>query len=165
VRPLEREKQLNALNEWLRDAESGSGRIIFLGGEERVGKTSLVEHFSYQILSRARVVRGACDSHSTPHPLAPLHDIANDVGGQLEVLLTQAAPRDHVFRAASTELIAGPLPSVVTVEDAHWADEATFDLLRYLGRRRIRRALRVRSPQTLQMALDMAENAVLQKRL
>ena len=39
------------------------------------------------------------------------------------------------FRAALSELDAGPTPTLAVIEDAHWADGATLDLLRFLGRR------------------------------
>src|SRR5262249_22570817 len=43
--------------------------------------------------------------------------------------------RDQLFTAFLAELAApGPL-TVVVIEDLHWADEATADLLSYLGRR------------------------------
>ena len=42
---------------------------------------------------------------------------------------------EQLFDALLTELCEpGPLP-VVVIEDVHWADEATLDLLGYLGRR------------------------------
>jgi hypothetical protein len=44
-----------------------------------------------------------------------------------------AGDRDAVLSGALAEL--GPRASVVVVEDVHWADDATLDVLRYLGRR------------------------------
>jgi hypothetical protein len=40
-----------------------------------------------------------------------------------------------VFRAALTELNGGLTPTLAVVEDAQRADDATLDLLRFLGRR------------------------------
>ncbi len=132
---LERDRHLDALGRWLREATAGQGRLVLIGGEAGVGKTALVECFCRAAHGRARVLRGACDALFTPHPLGPLHDIAAGAGGDLARALSDGAPRDRVFRAALAELGAGLTPTVAVVEDAHWADEATFDLLRFLGRR------------------------------
>ena len=132
---LEREQHLGALDGWLKEAAAGCGRIVFIGGEAGVGKTSLVDRFCRLAHGRARVLRGACDALSTPRPLGPLLDVAAIAGGELDRLLSEDAAPDRVFRATLAELNAGLTPTVVVIEDAHWADEATLDLLRFLGRR------------------------------
>jgi DNA-binding CsgD family transcriptional regulator/predicted ATPase len=83
----------------------------------------------------ARVLVGGCDPLSTPRPLAPLVDIAGALRGEVERLLREGAPRDGVFRAFLAELTGGQRPALVVIEDVHWADEATLDLLRFVGRR------------------------------
>ena len=40
-----------------------------------------------------------------------------------------------MFTAFLDELQKSPLPTVVVFEDVHWADEATLDLIKFLGRR------------------------------
>src|SRR5439155_4707959 len=50
-------------------------------------------------------------------------------------LLEQEAPRAAIFSAVLEELEKGELSSIAVIEDAHWADEATLDLLKFLGRR------------------------------
>jgi DNA-binding CsgD family transcriptional regulator/tetratricopeptide (TPR) repeat protein len=132
---LERDRHAAALEGWLRETAAGQGRLAFVGGEAGVGKTALIDQFRQVASGRARVLRGACDALSTPHPLGPLLDIAAEVGGELDRALRQGASRHEVFHAALTELSAGLTPTLVVIEDAHWADEATFDLLRFLGRR------------------------------
>jgi len=132
---LERERHLAALGSWLGEAAAGQGRLILLGGEAGVGKTSLVDAFCRAVPGRARVLRGSCDARCTPGPLAPLHDIAANAGGELDRLLTSGAPRDEVFRAALKEFRGGLTPALIVIEDMHWADEATLDFLLFLGRR------------------------------
>jgi DNA-binding CsgD family transcriptional regulator/tetratricopeptide (TPR) repeat protein len=57
------------------------------------------------------------------------------VRGRLHSLCRANAPREQLFDAILTELCEpGPLP-VVVIEDVHWADEATLDLLGFLARR------------------------------
>src|SRR2546421_1216143 len=43
--------------------------------------------------------------------------------------------RPTLFSAFLEELQTTPLPTVVVFEDVHWADEATLDLIKFLGRR------------------------------
>ncbi len=134
---LEREWHLEALGGFLREAAAGQGRLVLIGGEAGVGKSTLVERFCRDVATRGRgrTLFGACDALSTPRPLGPLRDIAAETGGALDRLLTDDAPRHRVFRALLAELGRGLTPTVVVIEDAHWADEATLDLLRFLGRR------------------------------
>src|SRR5688572_6091325 len=132
---LERDEQIAALDGWLREASAGQGRLALVGGEAGVGKTVLVNRLCQLAHGRARVLRGACDALSTPRPLGPLLDIAAGIGGELDRLLSEGAPRERVFRAALAALRSTLTASLAIVEDAHWADEATLDLLRFLGRR------------------------------
>jgi predicted ATPase len=70
----------------------------------------------------------------TPRPLGPLYDLADQLGGELLDLCTRGAGREELFRALLRQ-VSGPATNVVVVEDVHWADEATIDLLRFAGRR------------------------------
>ncbi|HET7092576.1 MAG TPA: AAA family ATPase, partial [Thermomicrobiales bacterium] len=134
---LERELPLTALDAWLHEAAAGQGRLAFVAGEAGVGKSALVARFCQTAAARgrARALLGACDALSTPRPLGPLQDIALQTGGSLERLLTENVARDRLLRAFLAELAGGLTPTLVVLEDVHWADEATLDLLRLLGRR------------------------------
>lgn len=77
---------------------------------------------------------GGCDALFTPRPLGPLHDIALQIRGNLLTLLEEEASRATLFPAVFEELKSHP-STVVVFEDVHWADEATLDLLKFLGRR------------------------------
>ena len=96
---LERDRQLAAFDDWLCEAAAGEGRLVLVGGEAGVGKTTLIERVCANARGRARVLRGACDPLSTPRPLGPLLDITAELGGELDQLLSEGAPRDRVFRA------------------------------------------------------------------
>lgn len=132
---LERDEQLNALQHWFEEAVAGNSHLVFVGGEAGVGKSTLVQAFIQTLSGRARVLRGVCDTLSTPRPLGPLHDFALSIGGVFAGFMTGGAPRERAFHAALTMLREGPEPIVAVIEDAHWADEATIDLLRFLSRR------------------------------
>jgi predicted ATPase len=132
---LERDPALDALGGWLAEARAGRGRLVLVGGEAGVGKTTLVEAFAARHRPAARVLVGACDPLTTPRPLGPLADVAPALGGRLEGLLRQQAPRERLFPALLERLQAAGAATVLVVEDAHRADAATLDLLRYLARR------------------------------
>lgn len=130
---LEREAQLQSLRDALREARSGHGCVALISGEAGIGKTSLVENFLQAQANSWRILRGTCDSLFTPRPLGPLHDIALQTGGTLLQRLESRSDRNSIFSASLSELQSQP--TIVVVEDIHWADEATLDLLKYLGRR------------------------------
>jgi DNA-binding CsgD family transcriptional regulator len=134
---LERRPQLEVLHSYAADVRAGQGRLVLVSGEAGVGKSSLVDQFEADGPAWAHWYAGACDGLFTPRPLAPLRDIASQAGGLLGDLVADGAPREQLFTAWLDHLRdAGP--SVVVIEDVHWADEATLDLLRYLGRRLLR---------------------------
>ncbi|WP_433790273.1 ATP-binding protein [Actinoplanes sp. CA-252034] len=132
----ERAGALAQLDGLLRDSRR-SGRVALVAGEAGIGKSALVTAFTRRCGPRARVLLGVCDPLVTPRALGPVHDIGRQVGGRLAERLTAGADRGEVLSALVGELSgphARPLP-VVIVEDAHWADEATTDLLVFLSRR------------------------------
>ena len=105
-----------------------------LAGEAGVGKTALIEQLQRDIPD-ARWSWGACDGLFTPGPLGPLLDLADQFGGELPGLCMTDAAREELF-AALLRRIGEPVTlDAVVVEDDQWADEATVDLLRFLGRR------------------------------
>jgi DNA-binding CsgD family transcriptional regulator/tetratricopeptide (TPR) repeat protein len=131
---LERGAELDVLEAFLAQAASGDGHLVLLGGEAGVGKTTLITHLGERVRETARVLVGVCDHLTTPRPLGPLLDIAQDVGGELAQLVAADSPR-HLLFAATLETLTTSRPTLLVIEDAHWADEATLDLLRFLGRR------------------------------
>src|SRR5690348_11789046 len=131
---LERSSFLDVLAGYADEAKHGSGRLVLVSGESGIGKTALIEAFRAQ-LDGARWLWGACDGLLTPRPLGPLFDIATQVGGQFSELCDQGAGPDRLFGAFLAELDSPAVLTVAVIEDVHWADEATIDLLRFAGRR------------------------------
>ncbi len=132
---LERDTPLQSLGESLREASMGVGRIALVCGEAGIGKTALVETFVAAHRAEVRLLLGRCDALFTPQPLAPLHDVALQANGALLQLMQTAGARLAIFSAMVRELQVGDQPTVLVFEDVHWADAATLDLLKYLGRR------------------------------
>ena len=113
--------------------ESGAaGRVVVVDGEAGIGKTALVTSVCERLGSR-RVLWGACDPLITPRAIGPLRDVARAAGGALLAALDGS--REDVLAAALDELAAR---SVLVVEDLHWADDGTLDLVALLGRRLVR---------------------------
>jgi DNA-binding CsgD family transcriptional regulator len=131
---VERDLAMQLLDGLLDDAAGGSGRLALVSGEAGVGKTALVSGFLGSCAGRVRVLAGACDPVVTPRPLGPLADIARSVGGELAALLDRETGSGPVLDALLRSA-AGSLPAVVLLEDLHWADEATLEVLCLLGRR------------------------------
>src|SRR5579862_1447979 len=129
---LEREQCLADLEGWLGTALRQGGGTVLVTGEAGIGKTALLQQFAKR-QSAVRVLWGACDALFTPRPLAPLHDIARQTQGRLLATTASSASPDVIFPAALDEFER--TKSLVVFEDVHWADEATLDLLKYLGRR------------------------------
>jgi DNA-binding CsgD family transcriptional regulator/tetratricopeptide (TPR) repeat protein len=74
---------------------------------------------------------GACEHLSTPEPLLPLRDIARASGEGFDPGADHFASFEKLLR-----ILAGDgVPSLLVLEDVHWADAATLDLIRFLGRR------------------------------
>src|ERR1700683_3568768 len=129
---LERDRCVAEFSEWRVAASKTGGCVVLVRGEAGIGKTTLL----HELCSRQREMRvlwGGCDDLFTPRPLAPLHDIARQCPGELLEALNSGASRDRIFTAALNELER--TATLVVFEDMHWADEATLDLLKFLGRR------------------------------
>jgi DNA-binding CsgD family transcriptional regulator/tetratricopeptide (TPR) repeat protein len=132
---LEREEQLSALQRCLGDARAGRGRLVLIAGEAGIGKTTLVHHFCQSDAAAGSVVLwGACDGLRTPRPLSPLIDVARSAGGALQAAIDGGEKPGGCFDALRRELERRRRP-VLVIEDLHWADEATMDVLTMLGRR------------------------------
>jgi DNA-binding CsgD family transcriptional regulator len=132
---LERSRDLSALGDALGTAvRSSRGRLVLVGGEAGGGKTALLRQFCDEQRGAARILWGSCDPLFTPRPLGPLLDIAELTGGHLDELVKSSA-RPHEVVAALVRELRTRTPTVVVFEDVHWADEATLDVLRLLGRK------------------------------
>jgi DNA-binding CsgD family transcriptional regulator len=132
---LERGRELSTLGDCMDAVEHSSrGRLVLVGGEAGVGKTALLRRFCDNRAGRARVLWGACDALFTPRPLGPFLDIAESTSGELEELVETGAGAFEVAAALMRELRTRS-PTILVLEDVHWADDATLDVLRLVGRR------------------------------
>jgi predicted ATPase len=148
---LERDSQLAALASYADEARAGAGRMVLVGGEAGIGKSTLVEELEGTLPS-GTWWWGACDGLSTPRALGPLSDIAVQAGGELRAACDADAARDVRFDALTRMLRTGDELRVVVIEDVHWADDATLDMLRFLGRRIRRRGALIAFPTLIDRA-------------
>jgi len=133
---LEREPQLQQLAA-LFDAVASGGRgacALVLGGAG-VGKTSLARQFVEGQRDRAEMYWGACEALFTPRPLGPISDIASELPPGLAAQVHAGSTYNGLFPAFLGFLRDRTRPVLLVIEDAHWADEATLDFIKYLGRR------------------------------
>lgn len=130
---LERTATLGRLSDLVDKAARGEGQIALVRGDAGIGKTSVVNELINRESDRAFVSRGLCDDLITPRSLGPFLDMAVDepiLSGAIEQASTEAL-LDELFALLSRAL----RPTILAIEDVHWADESTLDVIVTLGRR------------------------------
>ena len=135
---LERDAPLAQLGGLARRvARGGPGEVVLLRGEAGVGKTAMLAKFVGQLDSGPRVLRGWCDPLGAPRPLGPLTDALAGLDAAAGAGLAAAVDSGDTARIYRQLLAAlGDRDRWVwVIEDAHWADGATLDLVRFLARR------------------------------
>jgi len=156
-----RDAELAALEAHLADAEAGRGRTVLVGGEAGLGKTALLRRFAERARERqARVLVGECSEIEARRPFGPVIDAFRAQGLGLPEELGQYAPgaqalaeteryRAHAGFSERLAAESAAAPVVLVIEDLHWGDEATYELVPYLARKlRDRRVLLVATYRT-----------------
>lgn len=133
TRILERDEELSSLARVVDGASAAGGCVVLVRGEAGIGKSTLVVEFAERARSRADVFVGVCDDLLTPQPFGPFWDVARAYQPLANALrLGEGRP----VMECLLELLSRPLrPTVLIVEDTQWADEATIDTIKFLGRR------------------------------
>jgi DNA-binding CsgD family transcriptional regulator len=143
-----RDRELRLLRDRLELTLSGQGSLVLVSGEAGIGKTTLVGAVAREAArSGALVLSGACYDLATARPygpwlealgryprepdLPPVPDLLQS-RGQSATAGSQESFFEHVSRFLAS--IAAQRPLVLLLEDLHWADSASLDLLRYAGR-------------------------------
>ena len=124
---LERERELDELAGALAAAAAGTGSGIAVSGEPGAGKSALVAA-ACATDHGLRVLRGRCDPLATPRPLGPVRDLLAEIS-PLDGTAPLSEVCEQMYAVVRTE------PTVVVVEDLHWVDAASAEVLRFLLRR------------------------------
>jgi len=132
---IERAAFLTILQSKFDNIAEGEGHCVFVTGEAGIGKTSLVKTFCKELKTKCNIYKGTCDALFTPRPLAPLYDILLQMGHDLPESSSDITDRTAFFTKFFHDLINRKEASLIVFEDIHWADEATLDFIKFLGRR------------------------------
>jgi predicted ATPase len=151
-----RHEELVWLDQALARVRRGDPAVVLIGGDVGVGKSRLVREFSASVAATAHVLTGKCpELGAIGLPFAPFTDVLTELtsgpagspvplGDELLRLLPGQPPpgpaadpkadraRLFVQMLSLLERLAGPRPVVLVIEDAHWADESTRDLITFL---------------------------------
>ena len=130
---LERDRELELMAGLLAEADASGGKVVLLRGEAGIGKSALVREFTEGHADEAHVHLGSCDDLLTPRPLGPFWDMARELPSLAQSL--ENGDRPAVLDAALDFLSGSLRPGIMVIEDTQWADEATLDAIKYLGRR------------------------------
>jgi len=130
---LERDEVLTHLEQLVVEASTGRGRVVVVSGEAGIGKSALLGRLLHELPVEARVWTGSCERLFAPRPLGPLVDMAGVLPTAIGAAVRRGAAVHEILPLLLDELRV--TPSVVAIEDLHWADEATSDLVALLGRR------------------------------
>ena len=129
---LERARDLEVLTAALDRARSaGEGSVVLVAGEAGIGKTSLMKAFAAG--ADARVLVGGCDDLLSPRALGPFRDMAREHEGPLRAAFERGGDPDAVLVGVLDAL--AERPTTMILEDVHWADDATLDVIRLAARR------------------------------
>jgi DNA-binding CsgD family transcriptional regulator/tetratricopeptide (TPR) repeat protein len=132
---LERTEQLDTLRTCLvRVTEAGHGGTILVSGEAGIGKTTLLRHFAAEVPADTTILWTSCDPLFTPSPFGPLLELAADISSGLAAQIAESGDPFDAAIALIRE-IRQLAPAALVIEDVHWADGATLDVVRVLARR------------------------------
>jgi len=142
-----RDADLAQLRHWFAAAVVGTRQVVFITGDSGIGKTALVDGFIQSIGTGAIVASGQCrEQYGPSEPFLPLLDaLERSLPEGLLAPTSSASPQlasglmpERAVRllGGAVEGLAAGRPLVLVLEDLHWSDPSTLDVLSYLARRR-----------------------------
>jgi predicted ATPase len=138
-----RDRELALLQEWLTEARDSRGNLVLIGGEVGIGKTALAEELCREAVDAgAHVLTGHWYDRTETPPYGPWIQITRRVPGFLDATnaplvpcLDGATSQGDLFAQTRDFLVAltTERPLVLVLEDLHWADSTSLDLLRFIA--------------------------------
>ncbi len=143
-----REREQTALRQVLDDMLAGHGSLVLVSGEAGIGKTTLVEWLTREAeADGCLVLKGGCYDLTTTPPYGPWRElshsgVASEAASSMPSFeVDPSAPnaptnrQELVDRMVMTlASIAAEQPLLIILEDLHWSDAASLDLLRVIAR-------------------------------
>ena len=135
---LERDHELRAFDAHIdalcgRDREGGC--CVLVRGEAGAGKTALLRAAQQRAGAGVPWLWGACEPLLSAPPLGPLIDLLDHLPPTLAAAVRAGHPIQAVLAGVLAMLRERATPLVLVIDDVQWADSATLDLLRFVGRR------------------------------
>jgi len=115
-------------------ADPPAGTCLLLGAEAGGGKTALIAA-ARRASADVPWLIGSCEPMLSPPPLGALIDLLDALPPSLAAAVRDGHRTPEVFAGLLEMLRQRRNPLVLVIDDVQWADGATLDLLRYLGRR------------------------------
>ena len=143
-----RDREREQLRSLLDDTISSRGRLVLISGEAGIGKTTLVRDLKLEATERAcLVLSGGCYDLTTTPPYGPWSEAIRSyrpTDGQPSVPAWFSDPQELAEITSQAALfedarrfftaVSAQQPLLIVLEDLHWADPASLEALRYLGR-------------------------------
>jgi predicted ATPase len=143
-----RDRERQRLRALLDEACAGHGSLVLVSGEAGIGKTTLVCDLIQQAGQQgALVLSGGCYDLTTTPPYGPWSEAIQGYQSGADQphappridnadALQQVGSQMALFEKARRYFtdLAKRQPLVIILEDLHWADPASLELLRYLAR-------------------------------
>lgn len=132
-----RTREIEQLERLLDDARAGRGRAALVLGEAGIGKTTLVEIVAESAAARGLcVATGRCVPSEMPAAW-PWRQVVDTIDPSLRDVLDSEhdSPRPAVLALVTERLRAAIVgkPTLIVIEDAHWADRTTLALTTFVA--------------------------------
>jgi DNA-binding winged helix-turn-helix (wHTH) protein len=143
-----RDAEVEQLGRWFERAAAGARQVVFVTGDTGIGKTALVDGFVRGVAGRTAVAYGQCrEQYGPSEPFLPILDalerslpegLLTPGGGSTPPQLASGLMPERAVRllGGAVEALASERPLVLVLEDLHWSDPSTLDVLSYLAHRR-----------------------------
>lgn len=139
-----RDRERAVLRARLAATRAGHGGLVLIAGEAGIGKSTLAAALAAEVADAGAIIlAGHCYDRTETPPYAPWIEIAQHF--QSLPLAPDAPPLPRLDAATSQADLFAQIraflvaltalqPVLLVLEDLHWADSATLDLLRFLAR-------------------------------